>query len=174
MTEARLTQLRPIRVEDLDVLAAWKTDAEAGGEFQWMGYGTSRSFREKVANDEVFGDEGGALAVVDGDTLCGDVSWHRLQTAASRDSFCWDIGVLLVPSQRGKGHGTRAQRLLGDYLFEHTPVERVQASTDIDNVAEQRALEKAGFTREGVLRHWQWRQGAWRDMVMYSRLRGEA
>lgn len=168
-----MTELRPIRVEDLDVLAAWKTDAVAGGEFQWMGYATSRRFRDKVANDEIFDDDGGALAVVDGDVLCGDISWHREQTAPSRDSFCWDIGILLVPDQRGKGHGTRAQRLLAEYLFAHTPAERVQASTDLDNVAEQRSLEKAGFTREGVLRHWQWRQGRWRDMVVYSMLRGE-
>jgi RimJ/RimL family protein N-acetyltransferase len=38
---------------------------------------------------------------------------------------------------------------------------------------EQRALEKAGFTREGVLRQAQWRSGGWHDQVMYSKLRGE-
>ena len=36
-----------------------------------------------------------------------------------------------------------------------------------------RALEKAGFTREGALRKSQWRNGDWRDMLMYSKLRGE-
>jgi RimJ/RimL family protein N-acetyltransferase len=50
-------------------------------------------------------------------------------------------------------------------------VERLEASTDIDNVAEQRALEKAGFLREGVLRHAQYRAGSWRDVVLYGRLR---
>jgi RimJ/RimL family protein N-acetyltransferase len=111
--------------------------------------------------------------VADGDTLCGDVSWHRVQTGPTKDSFCWNIGILLVPAQRGKGHGHRAQRLLADYLFDHTPVERVEADTDITNIAEQKSLEKAGFTREGVLRRRQWRQGQWRDVVIYSKLRGE-
>ena len=41
------------------------------------------------------------------------------------------------------------------------------------NVAEQRALDKAGFTREGVLRHAQWRAGAFHDVVLFSRLRGD-
>ena len=50
---------------------------------------------------------------------------------------------------------------------------RVEASTDITNLAEQRALEKAGFTREGVLRKAQWRAGDWHDLVVYSLLRGE-
>ncbi|MFC9281686.1 ASCH domain-containing protein [Streptomyces collinus] len=41
---------------------------------------------------------------------------------------------------------------MSEYLFEHTRVERIQAWTDRANLAEQRALEKAGSFREGVLR----------------------
>jgi RimJ/RimL family protein N-acetyltransferase len=168
-----MTELRPIRVEDLDVLTRWKTDPVYGSEFQWLGYGSTRRFRERVASDDVIDDEGGALAVVDGDELLGDMSWHKQQTNVLQESFCWNFGIVLRPEARGKGHGSRAQRMLADYLFLHTTVNRVEASTDIDNVAEQRSLEKAGFTREGVLLGWQWRQGAWRDMVVFSRLRGD-
>jgi aminoglycoside 6'-N-acetyltransferase len=64
--------------------------------------------------------------------------------------------------------------LLADHLFAHTPAQRVQASTDITNVAEQRALDGAGFTREGILRSAQWRLGTWHDLVLYSRLRSDA
>jgi RimJ/RimL family protein N-acetyltransferase len=84
------------------------------------------------------------------------------------------MGVWIAPEHRGKGHGVEAQRQLAAYLFEHFYLERVEASTDIDNAGEQRALEKAGFTREGVLRHAWFRAGAWRDIVMYSKLRGDA
>jgi RimJ/RimL family protein N-acetyltransferase len=52
-------------------------------------------------------------------------------------------------------------------------VERLEASTDVDNLAEQRALERAGFTREAVLRHAQFRDGGFHDLVLYSRLRGD-
>lgn len=41
------------------------------------------------------------------------------------------------------------------------------------NLPEQRALDKAGFTREGVLRGAQWRLGSWHDMVLFSRLRAD-
>jgi Acetyltransferases, including N-acetylases of ribosomal proteins len=37
--------------------------------------------------------------------------------------------------------------------------------------AEQWALSKAGFAREGVLRGYGFRDGEWRDAVMYSILR---
>jgi GNAT acetyltransferase-like protein len=71
-------------------------------------------------------------------------------------------------------HGTEAQRLAARYLFAHTQVNRIEATTEITNVAEQRALEKAGFTREGVLRGTTFRQGRWHDQVIYSVLRDEA
>jgi hypothetical protein len=73
----------------------------------------------------------------------------------------------------GQGHGAEAQRQLAAYLFATTRVERLEASTDVDNLAEQRSLEKAGFTREGVLRSAQFRDGAFHDLVLYSRLRGD-
>ena len=63
--------------------------------------------------------------------------------------------------------------MLARYLFDTYTVERVEASTDVENTGEQRALERAGFTREGILRHAQWRAGAWHDLVLYSKLRGE-
>jgi aminoglycoside 6'-N-acetyltransferase len=72
---------------------------------------------------------------------------------------------------QGRGIGTKAQRLLVAYLFDHTRAQRVQAFTDVENVAERRALEKVGFVAEGVLRSAQWRQGRWHDQVLYSILR---
>ena len=66
-----------------------------------------------------------------------------------------------------------AQRLLVRYLFAHTQVNRVEATTEITNAADQRALEKAGFTREDVLRGTTFRQGRWHDQVIYSVLRDE-
>jgi hypothetical protein len=57
------------------------------------------------------------------------------------------------------------------YLFAHTTVHRIEAVTEVGNVAEQKALENAGFTREGIMRGEFWRSGGWRDMVIYSILR---
>jgi RimJ/RimL family protein N-acetyltransferase len=83
------------------------------------------------------------------------------------------IGIDLLPDARGQGLGTEAQRILADWLFETTPVNRVEASTDVENVAEARALEKAGFTREGIHRGAQFRAGGYHDLLMFSRLRGD-
>ena len=107
--------------------------------------------------------------VVRGAERIGFVSWQRRQI--TRESWHWVMGIGLVPAARGKGYGTVAQRLLVDYLFAHSPAHRIQADTELENLAEQRALEKAGFTREGVIRGVVWRDGTWRDGVSYGILR---
>jgi RimJ/RimL family protein N-acetyltransferase len=167
--------LRPLRPEDVELATRWMTDPLAGGEFQWAGFRSPESFRQRVVNGELITDDGGGLAIVDetiGEVV-GDVSWRSLRTGPAPTSSCWSIGIIVVAEHRGKGHGSAAQRQLADYLFAHTTVERVQADTDVANVGEQRALLKAGFTREGVMRKIHWRAGQWRDMVLFSKLRGE-
>jgi RimJ/RimL family protein N-acetyltransferase len=81
------------------------------------------------------------------------------------------IGIWLRPEYRGRGIGTAAQARVAELFFRHTTVNRVEAHTDVENVAEQRALEAAGFWREGVTRGAQWRDGAYDDGVLYAVLR---
>lgn len=80
----------------------------------------------------------------------------------------------LLPSERGRGCGTEAQRLLAAHLFVTIDVQRVQAGTGVENMAEQRALEKAGFVREDVLRSAQFRGATYHDMVSHSRIRTDS
>ncbi|MCW2776644.1 MAG: hypothetical protein JWN17_369 [Frankiales bacterium] len=117
----------------------------------------------------------GELAVTDGrDRLLGGVGWRPVTYGPNAGSQALDIGISLHGTARGRGHGTRAQRMLAEHLFATTGVHRVQASTDVENLAEQAALERAGFRREGVLRGAQWRQGAFHDLAAYARLRTDA
>jgi RimJ/RimL family protein N-acetyltransferase len=80
---------------------------------------------------------------------------------------------LVLPGVRGKGIGTLAQGQLIDYLFATTPVHRISAITEVDNIAEQRVLERCGFRQEGRLRGTHFRAGQWRDSFAYSVVRGD-
>jgi RimJ/RimL family protein N-acetyltransferase len=93
------------------------------------------------------------------------------QPQYSGQGICYEIGLALLPEHRGHGLGTAAQRLLVDYLFEFTAVHRLEALTSTENFAEQKALERAGFQREGVTREVIFHRGAWRDLVIYALLR---
>ncbi|MFE0801914.1 GNAT family N-acetyltransferase [Streptomyces sp. NPDC058812] len=161
--------LRPAAEDDLSVLERFLTDPEAAGPFQWLGWSDPGRWRRRWAQDGLLGDDGGLLMVVSGADPLGFVAWRKVVT--SRNSYCWNIGAQLLPEARGRGAGTRAQRLLVEYLFAHTPVVRLEADTETRNIAERRALEKSGFTREGVLRSTVFRNGRWRDVVRYSVLR---
>ena len=115
-------------------------------------------------------DLGRLVVELDG-VAVGDVSWHSVWYGPNSGSRALNIGISLAAAARGKGVGSRAQRMLAAHLFATTDVDRVEASTDVANVAEQRALEKAGFSREGVLRSAQARADGRHDLVSYSILR---
>jgi len=118
-------------------------------------------------------DVDGHLAVVADGVVAGDLGWHWVHYGPNRASWCPMLGISLLPEFRGKGIGTEAQRLAVDLLFRATNVNRIEAHTDVENVAEQRALTKAGFTSEGITRGAQWRNGAYHDGYLFSILRDE-
>ena len=161
--------LRPATEADLAILERLTQDPAATGEFAWMGWHHLARYRQSWADNRLISDDNGILIVARGDDRLGIVSWHKVPSTPA--CYYWNIGIVLLPEARGKGHGAQAQRLLARYLFAHTTVQRIEAATEVGNVAEQRALEKAGFTREGVLRSVGWRDGAYRDGVWYSIVR---
>lgn len=114
------------------------------------------------------GDHHRAVVLLDG-AIIGTMSWHAVFYGPTIGSRAWSMGIALAPPWRGQGWGSIAQRLLAEYLL--GSADRVEASTDVDNVVEQRSLEKAGFEREGILRQAQSRADGQHDLVMYARTR---
>jgi len=161
--------LWPVAEADLAILELLTQDPASTGEFAWLGWNKLTRFRQWWAENRLISDDHGILMVVRGADRLGFVSWYKVP--ATPGYYYWNIGISLLPEARGKGYGAQAQRMLARYLFAHTTVQRIEAATEAGNVAEQRALEKAGFTREGIMRGIGWRDGAWRDGVWFSVLR---
>jgi len=165
--------LRPVREEHLSFLEDLRRP-ENCAPYNWEGYRAAQDLRQRLDRDGFLGPDGGSLVVTlpDG-TPVGCVSWHGVHHGMPPASRCWNIGITIAPHHRGRGLGTEAQRLLAAYLLATTTVNRIEADTDVTNLAEQRSLEKAGFTREGTMRGAQFREGAWHDLVLFSRLRDD-
>lgn len=161
--------LRPVRAGDIDMLDTLLQDPAMTGEYGWFGWHNLRRWRHGWEENGLIGADSGTLIVDRDGGRLGLVNWRRHQPTPA--AFSWEIGIALIPQARGHGYGAQAQRLLAEYLFAHTAVHRIWAATETGNVAEQKALEKAGFTREGIQRGVGWRDGAWRDGVTYSLLR---
>lgn len=167
-------RLRDVSLDDADLLDSWST-AEAMGAFNDFGTPHAAMDRDVLARGPLRNEHSGELIierVADGQPI-GTVSWRLERYGPNDESGAWNIGIALIPEARGHGYGTEAQRLVAGFLFATTPVLRVEASTDVENLAEQRSLEKAGFTREAILRGVQYRAGAWHDLVNYARLRDD-
>jgi len=165
--------LRPATLIDVKLLTLWQSSTFYTGKFNDFGLTARSPLEDAIKKNGLIGEFGGTLiveSVVD-DKPLGTVSWHLVHHGPNPESSAWNIGIALIPEARGRGFGTQAQRLLAQYLFATTSANRIEASTDVENVAEQRALEKAGFSRDGVLRGAQYRAGEWRDVALYSVVR---
>jgi len=92
---------------------------------------------------------------------------------APPESIARQLGITLAPQARGQGYGPEALRLVVTFLFETTGTNRIEASCDVENLASQRALEKAGFRFEGIARGAQHRAGTYHDLRLYAVLRGD-
>ena len=83
-----------------------------------------------------------------------------------------EIGYFVLPHARRRGIATTIARLLSEHAFS-LGVERVAAYVNVGNVASERVVERAGFTREGVVRSMPKPDGRRIDKTLFSLLPGE-
>ena len=126
-------------------------------------------YTEDHAREFIASTEESALAILDRTSgeLLGGIGARVCEMAIV------EIGYWVKADARGRGVATRAVALVARFAFEGLGASRVQLTTDPDNLASQRVAEKAGFTREGVLRSFLDFKGWRRDAVMFSLLPGD-
>jgi RimJ/RimL family protein N-acetyltransferase len=78
------------------------------------------------------------------------------------------LAVSVFPPARGRGVASRALRLAAEWALQELRLRRVFAEAAVDNTASIRAIEKAGFHREGILREHCKTHGRSHDCVMFS------
>lgn len=108
--------------------------------------------------------------VVEGKPVGTTGFWdYKEQHRSVEIGFSW-----LTRRLQGTGVNTESKLLLMRHAFGPLECMRVEFKTDSRNVRSQRALEKLGAVREGVLRsHYTMLEGPRRDSVYYSVLREE-
>jgi ribosomal-protein-alanine N-acetyltransferase len=115
--------------------------------------------------------EGINLAVLDaaGVELLGSITLRIASWADLRAQ----LGYLVGANARGRGVAPRAIRLISRWGFTRLGLERIEILVHPDNGPSQRAAEKAGFTREGILRSYTRVKSERFDMWSFSALPGE-
>lgn len=168
------TALRSWRDSDLAALVAACQDPEIA---RWtripasFGDADARAYLHQ-RYDAAFAGLTAPFAIVgapDGELL-GSISLLRFAWRHARA----EVGYWLSLPGRGHGHATRAVRLICEWGFSALGLERIDLLAATGNPASQRVAERAGFTREAVLRSYM--QGTYerQDMVAFGLLADDA
>jgi RimJ/RimL family protein N-acetyltransferase len=164
LLEGKSVNLRVIEKEDLPLLADWSNNPEYLGEYVWLPQQSRAEWAKRY------------------DGLTPDTKWFFIEKKDGTKIgtiFHWpignvlEIGYVLAPSERGKGYCTEAVKIILDYLFLSKGIIRIQAHTDVRNMASQKVLQNVGFKREGTIRKSVFARGEWRDRYLFSILREE-
>lgn len=161
MLEGKNINLRIAEKADVFLIMRWWSDTHYMGKYQDAMTKTQAELEKIMLENTIF-----YIIEKKGGVKIGHISsWMIGRTT--------ELGFALISSERGKGYGTEAIQLMAGHLFLTKNVVRIQATTDVRNVASQRALEKAGFAKEGTMRKYFYAKGKYRDHFLYSVLREE-
>ncbi len=164
--------LRMIKQSDLDQIIELNSDARERGEYLGLYLMNDVAYRKRYQETGLWNDEAGTLAITDKNgRLLGDIGFF----AGVRYLPGCEIGYgILRREDRGKGYTTEALQLFTAYLFDiKQNIHRIEVHADVDNIGSRRVAEKAGYTFEGIKRDAVFVRGGFRDLALYSILRGE-
>lgn len=163
-------ELRPPEGADAPALLALGRDPEVT---RWFSWGPYRTLAEPLAyiEDQAARRERGEqldLVVVHRDH--GPVGVTGLSEPHPRDRRAV-VGSWLGRPYWGTGLNAEAKALVFHLAFRRLGLERLGAYADVRHARSQRALEKVGFRREGVLRGFHRHAGEAKDVVVFGLLR---
>lgn len=166
-------RLRPARPDDAKQAFAWYNDPEVVAPFDRFSVDTLEEFERSIgdaASDPTSLAPRYVVAVREGDVPIGFVGHYVPHPVLETLDIWYVIGER---EARRKGYATEAVALLVSHLFHTTPLPRVGASVDVENVASLALLERLGFQREGVLRSALFHHARWHDVALYGVMRAD-
>jgi len=79
-----------------------------------------------------------------------------------------EVGYELSKDYWGNGIASEALEAAVKYGFHNLQLERIQALIEPANLSSQKLVERQGFIKEGLLRHYEYTCGKFDDLFMYS------
>lgn len=144
-----------------------RADVERVGPANADGFFTTEGMTRRI--DEVIDESARGhrrywTVRVDG-VLAGDISLSHIQRGALQNA---NLGYMVDVAFRGRGVATAGVRLAIERAFGEVGLHRLEAGVMPSNVASQRVLERAGFTRVGITRSLLYIAGRWEDHIFYE------
>ena len=171
--EGRSVRLRALVPSDYPTVLGWYSDPELVAPHDRFVADTAESFAENVAsapNDPTSLAPRFAIERRAERDLVGIVGYYRAHPVLEYLDVWYLIGSAAA---RGQGLGGEAVRLLVDFLFRTTSMERIGASIDAENAPSLHVVERIGFRLEGTLRSALFHHARWHDVRIYGITRRE-
>jgi RimJ/RimL family protein N-acetyltransferase len=166
MLEGNKIKLRAIEPEDIPIVSDWLNNIEYQGQYTPMHQKSKKEWMNHFSN--ISEDHKEFVIEKKDGTKIGLIIYFMVQGGPYR---FLEIGYSITIPERKKGYCTEAVKILIDFLFLSQAIERIQATADSRNIASQKVLEKAGFTKEGTLRKAVFIKGNYIDISLFSMLR---
>jgi ribosomal-protein-serine acetyltransferase len=169
LLETERLLLRPFEEEDAEGVIAAGQDPEI---LRWMPWAAAQTKQTAIdwCTTHAHPDPSRAMnfAIVADDRFAGSIGLGRTDWTDGRV----EVGYWISPWARRKGYAVEATRGAAAYAFERG-MHRVELLAAVGNIASQRVAERAGFTRECVLREAMLTGTGRSDAVLFSLLASE-
>ena len=145
--------LRIPTLEDAPALYALASDPEVTQWFSWGPYtdeSQARAYLERLPGQRRRGEQ---LDLVQVHREHGVIGITGLSEFSPRDRRAL-VGTWFGKAYWGTGANAESKALMCHLGFDLLGLERITSIANVDNARSRRALEKAGFQHEGILRGW--------------------
>jgi [ribosomal protein S5]-alanine N-acetyltransferase len=165
--------LREVTIEDATDMFTYLSDQDVVKHMGLEPFQTVKDVWDEISWYKSIYEEGTGIrwgiTLKDSGQVIGSCGFLNMLTKHYRA----EVGYELSKEYWGKGIANEALEAVVKYGFRHFQLERIQALIEPANLPSQKLVERLGFRREGLLRHFEFTCGKFDDLYMYSIIKEE-
>lgn len=169
MLSGRFVHLRAIEVEDVPLMARWRSSPDVYDYFYEYEPLSAAQQKDWVEAQRKNRSERNFIVSLHDGTAIGTISIYHIDGRNRKAEW----GRFLIGDAKYIGMGAEVEYLILQYAFEHLNLNRLYCEVLCSNENVIKQHERFGFKTEGVLRDQVFKRGKYEDAVMMSLLSSE-
>lgn len=165
--------LRKIEEKDVSDIFEYLSDEEVMRHYGTKPFLNIEQALQTISNYErVFSEQSGirwGITLKGEDKVIGSCFYDDINFEHCRI----DLGYVLNKKYWRQGITKEAVQAIINYGFNNMNINRYQSVIEPENLPSQKLVESLGFQREGLLRDYEWFDGKFDDLYMYSLLKSD-
>lgn len=166
--------LRALEIEDYKLISKWRNDINVTRYLCGNAYFVSSEREKKSIENKILDDSRNlylGVCLIEDERIIGYVQINNIDLRNQKAE--WGGTLIGERGLLGKGYGEEASRLLLKFLFEQYPINKCYGYCLSEHPVTASLFEKFGFRKDGVLRQEVFKNGEFKDILLYSILRNE-